>query len=166
MMLEGLGQLKKNRVLYLLGFFFTTKECLPTLLGLLDSYHYTLKPLRSRFLTQGSAAVFSASQAQHSVTQSACDLFQYQMFLYPVCLYTVNEYNFFFFAMALPAHSGPRPLTQFRNHFSQTVGLLGRVISPSQGRYLNTGQHKHRINAYTKRPCPESYSNPRSQRPS
>jgi hypothetical protein len=50
--------------------------------------------------------------------------------------------------MALPAHSGPRPLFQFRNHFSQTVGLLGRVISPFQGRYLNTGQHKHRINAY------------------
>jgi hypothetical protein len=51
--------------------------------------------------------------------------------------------------MALPAHSGPRPLIQFRNHFSQTAGLLGRVISPSQGRYLSTGQHKHKINAYT-----------------
>jgi hypothetical protein len=33
--------------------------------------------------------------------------------------------------------------------FSQTVVLLGRVISPSQGHYLNTGQHKHRINAHT-----------------
>jgi hypothetical protein len=33
--------------------------------------------------------------------------------------------------------------------FSHTVGLLGRVVSPSQGRYLNTGQNKHRINAYT-----------------
>jgi hypothetical protein len=55
----------------------------------------------------------------------------------------------FFFSMPLPAHSGPRPLIQFRNHFSQTVGLLGRVISSSQGRYLNTGQHKHRINTYT-----------------
>jgi hypothetical protein len=41
----------------------------------------------------------------------------------------------------LPGHSGPWPLIQFRNHFSQTVGLLGRVISPSQGRYLTTGQH-------------------------
>jgi hypothetical protein len=30
----------------------------------------------------------------------------------------------------------------------QTVGLLGRVISPSQGLYRNTGQHKHRINTY------------------
>jgi hypothetical protein len=51
--------------------------------------------------------------------------------------------------MALPAYSGPRPITQFRNNFPQTVGLLGRVMSLSQGRYLNTGQHKRRINAYT-----------------
>jgi hypothetical protein len=38
----------------------------------------------------------------------------------------------------------------------QTVGLLGRGISPSQGLYLNTGQHKHRINTYsyqTSMPC-------------
>jgi hypothetical protein len=33
--------------------------------------------------------------------------------------------------------------------FTQTVGLLERVISPSQGRYLHTRQHKHRINAHT-----------------
>jgi hypothetical protein len=32
--------------------------------------------------------------------------------------------------------------------FTQTVGLLGRVISPSQGQYLHAGQHKHRINAH------------------
>jgi hypothetical protein len=44
----------------------------------------------------------------------------------------------FFFTMALPAHSGTWPLIQFRNYFSQTIGLLGRVISPSQGLYLNT----------------------------
>jgi hypothetical protein len=31
----------------------------------------------------------------------------------------------------------------------QTIGLLGRVISLSQGLYLNTGQHKHSINTYT-----------------
>jgi hypothetical protein len=54
-----------------------------------------------------------------------------------------------FFSMVFPAHSGLRPLFQFRNHFSQTIRLLGRVISPSQGRDLNTGQHKDRINAYT-----------------
>jgi hypothetical protein len=55
------------------------------------------------------------------------------------------------FILALAAHSGPWPLVQFRNHFTQTVGLLGRVIRPSRGLYLNTGQHKHRINAYTHR---------------
>jgi hypothetical protein len=33
--------------------------------------------------------------------------------------------------------------------FTQTVGLLGRVISPSQGRNLDTGQHKHKINEHT-----------------
>jgi hypothetical protein len=39
-------------------------------------------------------------------------------------------------------------LTVWKGYFSfwiytQSVGLLGRVIGPSQGRYLNTGQHKH-----------------------
>jgi hypothetical protein len=33
---------------------------------------------------------------------------------------------------------------QFGNHFSQTVGLLGRVISPSQGCYLNTIQTQNK----------------------
>jgi hypothetical protein len=54
-----------------------------------------------------------------------------------------------FLLMTLPAHSGSSPLIQFRNNFSQTVGLLGRVSNPSQGRYLNTGQQKHRKNAHT-----------------
>jgi hypothetical protein len=53
------------------------------------------------------------------------------------------------FSVTFPAHSGPRPLFQFRNNFSQTVGLLGWVISPSHGLYLNTWRHKHRINAHT-----------------
>jgi hypothetical protein len=46
--------------------------------------------------------------------------------------------------MALQPFIGPWPL-QFRNLFALTIGLLGQVISPSQGLYLNTGQHKHRI---------------------
>jgi hypothetical protein len=33
--------------------------------------------------------------------------------------------------------------------FTKTVGLFGKGISPSQGRYLHTGQHKHRLNSYT-----------------
>jgi hypothetical protein len=61
----------------------------------------------------------------------------------------VTTYDTICFSMALAAHSGPRTPIQFRNYFSQTVGPFGRVISPSQCRYLNTGQHKHRINAYT-----------------
>jgi hypothetical protein len=68
-----------------------------------------------------------------------------------------------FFSMALPGHSGSRPLIQFRNQFSHTVVLLGREISKSQGRYLNTGQHKHGINAH-RHIFPEWDSNPRSQR--
>jgi hypothetical protein len=44
---------------------------------------------------------------------------------------------------------GPDLFFSFVIFFTQTVGLLGRVISPSQGRYLYTGQHKHRINAHT-----------------
>jgi hypothetical protein len=71
-----------------------------------------------------------------------------------------------FSSMALPAHSGPRPLIQFRNHVWQTVGLLRRVISPSRGCYLNTRQHKHRKKAHTKHPYLEWDSNTRSQRPS
>jgi hypothetical protein len=56
----------------------------------------------------------------------------------------------FSFSMALPDHSGSWPLIEFRNHFSQTVGLLGRVSNLSQGLYLNTGRNKHGIKAYTK----------------
>jgi hypothetical protein len=35
--------------------------------------------------------------------------------------------------------------TEISWSFTQSVGHLGRGISPSQGRYLHTGQHKHRI---------------------
>jgi hypothetical protein len=34
--------------------------------------------------------------------------------------------------------------------FTESVGLLGRASSPSQDRYLHTGQDKHRITAHTK----------------
>jgi hypothetical protein len=33
--------------------------------------------------------------------------------------------------------------------YTQSVGPLGQGISPSQGRYLHTEQHKHGINANT-----------------
>jgi hypothetical protein len=44
------------------------------------------------------------------------------------------------------------------------VGLLGRMISSSQGLYLNTGQHKHRkTRTHIKHPCPRRDSNPHSR---
>jgi hypothetical protein len=46
--------------------------------------------------------------------------------------------------------------------YIQSVELLGREISPSQGDYLRTEQHKHRINAH-RHPCLEWDSSPRSQ---
>jgi hypothetical protein len=49
--------------------------------------------------------------------------------------------------------------------YSQTVELLGRVISPSQGRYLNTGQHKQNKRTH-RHPCFKWDSNPGSQCPS
>jgi hypothetical protein len=45
-------------------------------------------------------------------------------------------------SMALQPFVGPWPLFQFLDLFTQSVGLLGRGISPSQGRYLHTGQNK------------------------
>jgi hypothetical protein len=56
-------------------------------------------------------------------------------------------HSFIHSSMTLPPFVGPWPLLQFCNIFTQSVGHLGWGISPSQGRYLHAGQHKHRINA-------------------
>jgi hypothetical protein len=55
----------------------------------------------------------------------------------------------FFFSLALQPHWALASAFSASWLFLQTVQLLGRVISSSQGLYLNTGQHKHRINTYT-----------------
>jgi hypothetical protein len=52
--------------------------------------------------------------------------------------------------------------TSVSQSYRQSVGLLGRGISPSKGRYLHTEQHKHIINAH-RHPCLEWDSNPRSK---
>jgi hypothetical protein len=91
----------------------------------------------------GSGSYITASYGINGVENSGSPIREYVHIRHPCG----NHYGVF--SVALLAHSGPWPHTQFRNHFSQTVGLLGRVISSSQGRYLNTGQHKHRINVYT-----------------
>jgi hypothetical protein len=64
--------------------------------------------------------------------------------------------------MALQPFVGPWPLFQFLDLFTQSVGLLWRGITPLQGRYLHTGQHKHRINTH-RHTCLKWDSNPRSQ---
>jgi ABC-type transport system involved in multi-copper enzyme maturation permease subunit len=58
---------------------------------------------------------------------------------------------------------GPNLFFSFIIFFPQTIGLLGQVISQSQGRYLYKGQQKHRINAHADIHAFEWDSNPRSQ---
>jgi hypothetical protein len=62
-------------------------------------------------------------------------------------MHCVIQYIFYFHWLYNPL--GPWPLLFSFMIILQTVGLLARVISSSQGLYLNTGQHKHRINTYT-----------------
>jgi hypothetical protein len=45
--------------------------------------------------------------------------------------------------MAVQPFVRPWPRFQFLDLFTQSVGLLGRGISPSQGRYLTTGQYNN-----------------------
>jgi hypothetical protein len=63
--------------------------------------------------------------------------------------HTKDLSSFIHSSMALQPFVGPWPLIHFRIFFTRMVGLLGRVIGPSQGRYLHRGQHKHRLNAHT-----------------
>jgi hypothetical protein len=67
-----------------------------------------------------------------------------------------------YLSMSLQPFVGPWPLFEFLDLFTQSVGHLGRGISPSQGRYLHTGQHEHRINAH-RHPFLKWDSNRRSQ---
>jgi hypothetical protein len=53
-----------------------------------------------------------------------------------------------FFIHWLYSPLGSRPLIFNFMIILQTVGVLGRVISSSQGLYLNTRQHKYRMNTY------------------
>jgi hypothetical protein len=57
----------------------------------------------------------------------------------------------FFFFYSSCSHLEPRLSAKCLFHFSfliytPSVGHFGRGISPSQGHYLHTEQHKHRIN--------------------
>jgi hypothetical protein len=70
-----------------------------------------------------------------------------------VCKVRISDGHFISFCLyilipLIPYSSGVEVFI-FVLIYTQSVGLLGRVIEPSQGLYLNTGQHKHRINAHT-----------------
>jgi hypothetical protein len=71
------------------------------------------------------------------------------------CVKAKRRYEtYFYFFLLLPLWS--RGLIYQFLDYSQTVGLLGRVISSSQGLYLNTGQHKHRkTHTHINHPWPE-----------
>jgi hypothetical protein len=68
-------------------------------------------------------------------------------------------------SMILQPFVGPWLPFQFLDLFTLSIGLFERGNSPSQGSYLHTGQHKHRINAHS-HPCLKCDSNPRSRCPS
>jgi hypothetical protein len=59
------------------------------------------------------------------------------------------SHSFIHPSLALQPFLGSWPLLQFHNLFYTDDRLLIRLISPSQGRYLHTEKHKHRINTYT-----------------
>jgi hypothetical protein len=63
------------------------------------------------------------------------------------CTFVVSWFASFFFQWFYSL-LGPWPLIFSFMIIFQTVGLLGRVMSSSKDLYLNTGQHKHRINTY------------------
>jgi hypothetical protein len=54
--------------------------------------------------------------------------------------------------MTLQPFVRPWPLFQFLDLFIQSVGFFGRGISPSQGRYRHTGQHKQNKRRQTSMP--------------
>jgi hypothetical protein len=70
-------------------------------------------------------------------------------------------YYYFLFAPTLEHRASVKRFVSLQSlNLGHPVGLLGRVISPSQGHYLTQTQNKHTH----KHPYLEWDSNPRSQR--
>jgi hypothetical protein len=91
-------------------------------------------------------------------------------FLFYILFFSVLAYNWYFaiiIIIIIITALQPLALAVFSvsSSYTQSVGLLGLGISPSQGRYLHTRQHKHRIKAH-RHPCLEWDSHPRSRRSS
>jgi hypothetical protein len=85
-----------------------------------------------------------------------------QCVLCSFCPMNTTRKEYPYLSMVLQLFVVPWSLFQFPDLFTQSVEVAGPVIRPSQGRYLHTGQHKHRINVH-RHPCLKWDSNPRSQ---
>jgi hypothetical protein len=66
-----------------------------------------------------------------------------------VAYFQIIHFSFIHSSMALQPLLGLGLFFSSVIFFTQSIGLLGGVISPSQGRYLYTEQHRHRINPQT-----------------
>jgi hypothetical protein len=76
-------------------------------------------------------------------------LFTYQsIYLLIYLLIYLPTYLSIYLPMALRPFVGPWPLFSFLIFYTASRRLLGQGFSPSQGRYLHIGQHKHRKNAH------------------
>jgi hypothetical protein len=113
---------------------------------------------------------YSVSQCEYEdstfneTTTSCFQILTYQP-LITILISHSMQYNpccWTYLSAVLQPFVGPWPLFQFLDLFTQSVGLLGWGISPSQGRYLHTGQHKHKKNVY-RHPYLKWDSNPRFQ---
>jgi hypothetical protein len=62
--------------------------------------------------------------------------------------YGTSFYLSIYLSMALQSFVGPWPLFQFLNPIHSRYDSLDGRSAPRKGRYLHTGQHKHRINAH------------------
>jgi hypothetical protein len=75
----------------------------------------------------------------------------------------------FFSSMSLPAHSEPRPLNQFRNHYftdGRSPWTSDQSIARPLLKHRTTQTQNKRIHTHTKHPFLKWGSNPLSQRPS
>jgi hypothetical protein len=80
------------------------------------------------------------------------ELYLHSQYILMACAQLIKHWNFTFYtAYIFTGSTAPVDPGLFLSFMIilQMAGLLGRVISSSQDLYLNTGQHKHRINTYT-----------------
>jgi hypothetical protein len=95
------------------------------------NYKYLKTKRRGKYMYLRKGGVIEGFRALHN---EECNVYRFHSFIYQ-----------WLYSPLL----GPGLFFSFVMFFTQSVGLLERGISPSQGHYLHTGKHKHRINAHT-----------------